>query len=123
MGATTARNQPKPRKGAKPGAIAIPQRIVKPANRARAYPGHHHTGAGSGQQHRINPCGPPSGQQQHRIAAFRQQVRDVRGIVLAVAHDQFKAIGGKAMRGFGKADHVIYDLKNVLDSQESDLRL
>ena len=45
------------------------------------------------------------------------------GIVLAVAHDQFKAIGGKAMRGFGKADHVIYDLKNVLDSQESDLRL
>ena len=45
------------------------------------------------------------------------------GIVLAVAHDQFKALGANAMRGFGKADHVIYDLKNVLDTQESDLRL
>ena len=45
------------------------------------------------------------------------------GIVLAVAHDQFKALGANAMRGFGKADHVLYDLKNVLDTQESDLRL
>lgn len=45
------------------------------------------------------------------------------GIVLAVAHDQFKALGADAMRGYGKADHVLYDLKNVLDTQESDLRL
>ncbi|MCK0171449.1 Vi polysaccharide biosynthesis UDP-N-acetylglucosamine C-6 dehydrogenase TviB [Aliiroseovarius sp. S1123] len=45
------------------------------------------------------------------------------GIVLAVAHDQFKAMGADVMRGFGKADHVLYDLKNVLDTQESDLRL
>ncbi|WP_206050312.1 Vi polysaccharide biosynthesis UDP-N-acetylglucosamine C-6 dehydrogenase TviB [Oceaniglobus ichthyenteri] len=45
------------------------------------------------------------------------------GIVLAVAHDQFKAMGADVMRGFGKADHVLYDLKNVLDTQKSDLRL
>lgn len=45
------------------------------------------------------------------------------GIVLAVAHDQFKVMGADVMRGFGKADHVLYDLKNVLDTQESDLRL
>lgn len=45
------------------------------------------------------------------------------GIVLAVAHDQFKAMGANAMRSFGKADHVLYDLKNVLGTQESDLRL
>ncbi|MGV0908808.1 Vi polysaccharide biosynthesis UDP-N-acetylglucosamine C-6 dehydrogenase TviB [Martelella sp. FOR1707] len=45
------------------------------------------------------------------------------GIVLAVAHDQFKAMGADAMRGFGKPDHVLYDLKNVLDAQQSDLRL
>lgn len=45
------------------------------------------------------------------------------GIVLAVAHDRFKAMGGYAMRGFGKADHVLYDLKNVLNVQDSDLRL
>lgn len=45
------------------------------------------------------------------------------GIVLAVAHDQFKGLGAKAIRGFGKSDHVLYDLKNVLVEQESDLRL
>ena len=45
------------------------------------------------------------------------------GIVLAVAHDHFKAMGADVMRGFGKADHVLYDLKNVLDTQHSDLRL
>jgi UDP-N-acetyl-D-galactosamine dehydrogenase len=45
------------------------------------------------------------------------------GIVLAVAHDQFKALGADALRGYGKADHVLYDLKNVVAAQESDLRL
>lgn len=48
---------------------------------------------------------------------------DYDGIVLAVAHDQFKAMGADVMRGYGKADHVLYDLKNVLGTQESDLRL
>jgi len=45
------------------------------------------------------------------------------GIVLAVAHEQFKAMGAGAIRSFGKADHVFYDLKNVFDKKESDLRL
>jgi len=45
------------------------------------------------------------------------------GVILAVAHDEFRAMGASAMRGFGRADHVLYDLKNVLDAQESDLRL
>lgn len=37
--------------------------------------------------------------------------------------DQFKVMGADAMRGFGKAYHVLADLKNVLGTQESDLRL
>ena len=45
------------------------------------------------------------------------------GIVLAVAHDAFKELGIDAIRSFGKATHVLYDLKYVLDSSESDLRL
>ena len=45
------------------------------------------------------------------------------GIVLAVANDRFKAIGASTMRRFGRADHVLYDLKNILSVQESDLRL
>jgi UDP-N-acetyl-D-galactosamine dehydrogenase len=45
------------------------------------------------------------------------------GIILGVAHDQFKEMGSDLMRSLGKVDHVLYDLKNVLDPQESDLRL
>jgi UDP-N-acetyl-D-galactosamine dehydrogenase len=44
-------------------------------------------------------------------------------IVLAVAHDQFKSMGAKAIRAFGKPEHVLYDLKYVLPFEGSDLRL
>lgn len=44
-------------------------------------------------------------------------------IVLAVAHEQFAKMGAKALRSFGKAQCVIYDLKYILGSDESDLRL
>ncbi|HLV29865.1 MAG TPA: Vi polysaccharide biosynthesis UDP-N-acetylglucosamine C-6 dehydrogenase TviB [Burkholderiaceae bacterium] len=45
------------------------------------------------------------------------------GIVLAVAHQQFKDLGVAAMRGLGKPEHVLYDLKYVLSAEEADLRL
>ena len=45
------------------------------------------------------------------------------GIILAVAHDEFKEMGAKAIRKLGKDNHVLYDLKNVFDIQESDLKL
>jgi UDP-N-acetyl-D-galactosamine dehydrogenase len=45
------------------------------------------------------------------------------GIVLAVAHEEFKSIGVKAIRSFGKDNHVLYDLKNVFEMQDTDLRL
>lgn len=44
-------------------------------------------------------------------------------VILAVAHEQFKAMGADAIRALGKADHVLYDLKYVLSQAESDLRL
>jgi len=44
-------------------------------------------------------------------------------IILAVAHHQFKDIGASAIRALGKPNVVLYDLKYVLDPQESDLRL
>jgi UDP-N-acetyl-D-galactosamine dehydrogenase len=44
-------------------------------------------------------------------------------IILAVAHHQFKDMGGTAIRTFGKSSAVLYDLKYVLSKQESDLRL
>ena len=45
------------------------------------------------------------------------------GIVLAVAHHQFKAMGAAAIRALGKPAHVLYDLKYLLAQHESDLRL
>jgi UDP-N-acetyl-D-galactosamine dehydrogenase len=44
-------------------------------------------------------------------------------IVLAVAHKQFKTMGAHAIRAFGKAEHVLYDLKYLLSVDDSDLRL
>jgi UDP-N-acetyl-D-galactosamine dehydrogenase len=45
------------------------------------------------------------------------------GIIVAVAHGQFKEMGAQAIRALGKADSVIYDLKYVLAADESDMRL
>jgi UDP-N-acetyl-D-glucosamine/UDP-N-acetyl-D-galactosamine dehydrogenase len=45
------------------------------------------------------------------------------GIILAVAHGAYRAMGAGALRSFGRAVHVLYDLKHVLAGSESDLRL
>ncbi|MEK5752473.1 Vi polysaccharide biosynthesis UDP-N-acetylglucosamine C-6 dehydrogenase TviB [Acinetobacter variabilis] len=44
-------------------------------------------------------------------------------VILAVAHEQFKAMGAAQIRALGKANHVLYDLKYVFSQAESDLRL
>lgn len=50
-----------------------------------------------------------------------QQVYD--GIVLAVAHQQYKEMGIETIRSFGKEQHVLYDLKYLFPAGTSDLRL
>ncbi len=45
------------------------------------------------------------------------------GIMLAVAHNQFKDMGAKAIRALGKKAHVLYDLKYILPVDATDLRL
>ncbi|PYB69532.1 Vi polysaccharide biosynthesis UDP-N-acetylglucosamine C-6 dehydrogenase TviB [Pseudomonas sp. LB-090624] len=44
-------------------------------------------------------------------------------VILTVAHQQFKDLGVEKIRSFGKAEHVLYDLKYLLPSEQSDLRL
>jgi UDP-N-acetyl-D-galactosamine dehydrogenase len=44
-------------------------------------------------------------------------------ILLCVAHRQFKEMGSKAIKSLGKTDSILYDLKYVLSTEESDLRL
>lgn len=44
-------------------------------------------------------------------------------IILAVGHSEFKEMGAEKIRALGKDSHVLYDIKYLLDSTESDLRL
>ena len=45
------------------------------------------------------------------------------GIVLAVAHREFAAMGADALRRFGKANHVLFDVKHMFSPEQTDLRL
>jgi UDP-N-acetyl-D-galactosamine dehydrogenase len=45
------------------------------------------------------------------------------GIILAVAHAQFRDMGVAAIRALGRAPHVLYDLKHLFEAGETDLRL
>lgn len=55
------------------------------------------------------------------IQELQQNVYDA--IILAVGHQQFKAMGIDSIRALGKSVHVVYDLKYVFSAEQSDLRL
>jgi len=44
-------------------------------------------------------------------------------ILLAVAHDEFKALTVGRIRAYGKDNHVLYDIKYIIKANESDGRL
>ena len=44
-------------------------------------------------------------------------------IVIAVAHDEFKTLTVDQIRAFGKDNHVLFDIKYLLKTNESDGRL
>ena len=45
------------------------------------------------------------------------------GIILAVAHDEFRTLGAQHIRTLGKNKHVLYDLKYIFRSEDTDIRL
>lgn len=45
------------------------------------------------------------------------------GIILAVAHEQFVAMGVESIRALGKDNHVLYDLKYLFTKEDADIRL
>lgn len=45
------------------------------------------------------------------------------GIILAVAHEQFVAMGIENIRALGKDNHVLYDLKYLFTKEDADIRL
>lgn len=55
------------------------------------------------------------------IVSLKQGQYDA--VILAVAHEQFKAMGATDIRALAKQEHILYDLKYVLEQSESDIRL
>lgn len=51
------------------------------------------------------------------------QTGEYDAIILAVSHREFREMGVETIRAFGKADHVLYDLKYVLPKETVDGRL
>jgi UDP-N-acetyl-D-galactosamine dehydrogenase len=44
-------------------------------------------------------------------------------VVLAVSHDEFKALGIRKIRAFARKTHVVYDVKYMFAADQSDGRL
>lgn len=44
-------------------------------------------------------------------------------IIIAVPHDEFRALGAAGIRAMGAINHVLYDLKYLLPADQTDLRL
>jgi UDP-N-acetyl-D-glucosamine/UDP-N-acetyl-D-galactosamine dehydrogenase len=63
-------------------------------------------------------------QQEYGISTIQQPEKDAYdSIILTVAHNQFKNMDVQSIRAFGKAAHILYDLKNVLPTEVVELRL
>jgi UDP-N-acetyl-D-galactosamine dehydrogenase len=67
---------------------------------------------------------PEDAQQEYGLTLVRQpQQGEYDAVILAVAHDEFRAQGAGALHGYGKPEHVLVDLKSVLPKEASDMRL
>lgn len=62
-------------------------------------------------------------QYEYGLSLTNPKLNHYDAIILAVGHNEFKAMGVEAIRRLGKENHVLYDLKYVLDKSEVDMRL
>ena len=61
---------------------------------------------------------------EHSITLINQPKNSAYdGIFLAVGHNEFRSLGPKGIRNYGKDNHVFYDLKSVFSVEDSDARL
>ncbi len=61
---------------------------------------------------------------EHGLVVNKKVERGIYDAVLiAVAHNEFKKMGAKAIRELGKPKHILYDLKYVLPKDDVDIRL
>nr|WP_139124409.1 Vi polysaccharide biosynthesis UDP-N-acetylglucosamine C-6 dehydrogenase TviB [Enterovibrio norvegicus] len=53
----------------------------------------------------------------------KEQQGHYDAIIMAVSHNEFKEMGAEKIRALGKPEHVLYDLKYILDKENVDMRL
>jgi UDP-N-acetyl-D-galactosamine dehydrogenase len=69
-------------------------------------------------------CSNEGAQNEYGLSVIKQAQNDkYDGIILAVAHNEFKVMGADVIKALGKKDSVVYDLKYVLPKNAVDLRL
>jgi UDP-N-acetyl-D-galactosamine dehydrogenase len=73
----------------------------------------------------IDPwCDPVEAANEYGLVVSKAAEEGVYDAVLvAVAHDEFKKMGVKAIRKLGRPTHILYDLKYVLPKDDVDIRL
>ena len=68
-------------------------------------------------------CNAQDAKAEYGIDLVEPKLGSYDAIVLAVAHQQYYEMGAVQLHNYGRDTHVLYDLKYVLDKQESDIRL
>ncbi|MEJ3626151.1 Vi polysaccharide biosynthesis UDP-N-acetylglucosamine C-6 dehydrogenase TviB [Vibrio vulnificus] len=73
----------------------------------------------------IDPwCSNAEAQHEYGLSLCEQpKANHYDAIIMAVAHNEFRDMGAEAIRALGKDEHVLYDLKYILDKQNVDMRL
>lgn len=66
---------------------------------------------------------PDDAEREYGVMLSDPEVGAYSGIVLAVAHDQFRELGASTVRAFGQPNVVVYDLKAIFGREDADLRL
>ena len=65
-----------------------------------------------------------SAQREYKITTIKQPFYGkYDAIILAVAHDQFISLGANKIKEYGKENHVLYDIKSILEADKVDGRL
>ncbi|WJG10399.1 Vi polysaccharide biosynthesis UDP-N-acetylglucosamine C-6 dehydrogenase TviB [Aliiglaciecola sp. LCG003] len=69
-------------------------------------------------------CSNEEAEREYGLSVVKSPQKDYYdGIILAVGHNEFKQLGVETIRNFGKASHVLYDLKYILPKDDVDMRL
>ena len=68
-------------------------------------------------------CSNTEAQHEYGLTLTAPKTNQYDAIIMAVGHNEFKAMGAEAIRKLGKEKHVLYDLKYVLDKSDVDMRL